>query len=178
MKSSSFNDIIKPIIVLVCICLVVSFLLAYVNGITEPIIEENARIKEAETIAAVMEGASGFTLLTDDEMGSAVKINGISKICKENSGLGYVIIAGNKGYGGTVTVTVGIDNSGKVIGLSADVGTETSGVGSKAGKSDYTDKYLGAVGSTNVDKISGATFSSTAVRNGVNQALLAFAEMN
>ncbi len=178
MKNSAFNDLIKPIIVLVCICLVVSFLLAYVNGITAPIIEENARIKEAETIAAVMEGSTGFELLSEEEMGGAAGIGGIQKIYRETSGMGYVIIAANKGYGGLVTVTVGLDNSGKVIGLSADVGTETSGVGSKAGLPNYTDKYLGASGEANVDKISGATFSSTAVRNGVNQALQAFNEIN
>ena len=34
----SFNEIIKPVLVLVCICLVVTALLAYINSVTSPII--------------------------------------------------------------------------------------------------------------------------------------------
>ena len=80
-----------------------------------------------------------------------------------------------QGFGGDVVVTVGIDGSGKVVGLSANVSTETSGVGSKAGLPAYTDKYIGLSGNANgVDKISGATYSSTAVRSGVNAALAAY----
>ena len=41
------KDIIKPIVVLTCICLVVTALLAYVNTVTSPIITE-AEQKAAE----------------------------------------------------------------------------------------------------------------------------------
>ena len=34
----SFNEIIKPVLVLVCICLIVTVLLAYINSVTSPII--------------------------------------------------------------------------------------------------------------------------------------------
>ena len=72
-------------------------------------------------------------------------------------------------------MTVGIDGSGKVVGLSANVSTETSDVGSKAGLPAYTDKYIGLSGNANgVDTISGASYSSSAVRNGVSAALAAY----
>ena len=173
MKTNTFNEMIKPLLVLVCICLVVSALLGVTNSITAPIIEENARKVAEETRMAVLEGSKSFTEIECD-----TEALGITSAYKEDSGLGYVITAANKGYGGDVTVTVGLDAEGKVVGLSANVSTETSGVGSKAGLSTYTDKYLGLSGNCDsVDTISGATYSSTAVKTGVNAALAAFGKI-
>ena len=48
----SFNEIIKPVLVLVCICLVVTALLAYINSVTSPIIAkaEQEKAKACNTI--------------------------------------------------------------------------------------------------------------------------------
>ena len=170
MKGKTFQEMIKPLIVLVVICLVVSALLGFTNSVTAPIVEENERIKAEETRQSVLAGAESFTEIDCD----AASL-GITSAYKEDSGKGYVITASRKGYGGQVVVTVGIDGNGKVVGLSANVSTETSGVGSKAGLPAYTDKYIGLSGSADgVDTISGATYSSTAVRNGVSAALAAY----
>ena len=170
MKGNTFQEMIKPLLVLVVICLVVSALLGFTNSVTAPIVEENERIAAEQTRKAVLAGAESFTEIDCD-----TEALGITSAYKEDSGKGYVITAGRKGYGGEVVVTVGIDGSGKVVGLSANVSTETSGVGSKAGLPAYTDKYIGLSGSADgVDTISGATYSSTAVRNGVTAALAAY----
>ena len=170
MKNNAFNEMIKPIIVLVAICLVVSALLGLTNSVTAPIIEENARIEAEQTRAAVLPGAAGFTEIDCD-----LAALGLTGAYKENSGLGYVVTAANKGYAGDVVVTVGMDNDGKIVGISADVGTETSGVGTKAGADGYLANYVGLTGNCDgVDTISNATFSSVAVKNGVNAALKAF----
>ena len=170
MKGNTFQEMIKPLLVLVVICLVVSALLGFTNSVTAPIVEENERIAAEQTRKAVLAGAESFTEIECD-----AEALGITSAYKEDSGKGYVITAGRKGYGGQVVVTVGIDGSGKVVGLSANVSTETSGVGSKAGLPAYTDKYIGLSGSADgVDTISGATYSSTAVRNGVSAALAAY----
>ena len=170
MKGNTFQEMIKPLLVLVVICLVVSALLGFTNSVTAPIVEENELIAAEQTRKAVLAGAESFTEIECD-----AEALGITSAYKEDSGKGYVITAGRKGYGGQVVVTVGIDGSGKVVGLSANVSTETSGVGSKAGLPAYTDKYIGLSGSADgVDTISGATYSSTAVRNGVTAALAAY----
>jgi len=171
MKNNSvWQDLLKPVIVLVIICAVVAGLLGVVNSITAPIITENARVKAEQTRIAVLPGATSFTEVSCD----TAALNIVSAH-KENSGLGYVITAAFKGYGGLVTVTVGIDNDGKIVGLVADVSTETSGVGSKAGQQTYLDKFMGQTKDVSgVDTITSATYSSSAVRNGVNAALKAF----
>ena len=43
-NNSTWNDILKPVVVLTVICFVVSGLLGLTNSITAPIIEENARL--------------------------------------------------------------------------------------------------------------------------------------
>jgi electron transport complex protein RnfG len=170
MKNEVFKEYIKPFVVLVCICLVASFLLSYTNGVTAPIIEENDKIAAENTRSEVMPGATGFTEVECD-----TESLDVDSVYKENSGLGYVIASSHKGYGGLVTVTVGIDNDGCIVGIKANVSTETTGVGSKAGTTAYLSKYMGISGSAaDIDTISNATYSSSAVKNGVNAALNAF----
>jgi len=172
-KDNVWQDLLKPVLVLLVICSVVAVLLGYVNSITAPIIEENALKKAEETRIAVLPGATSFVEANCDAASF-----GIDNAYKETSGLGFVITASYKGYGGYVTVTVGIDNDGKIVGLAADVSTETSGVGSKAGDESYINKFMGASGNVdNVDTITSATYSSSAVKNGVNAALKAYAAL-
>lgn len=172
-KATTFQEMIRPLLVLVAICLVVSALLAYTNSVTAPIIEENKRIAAEQTRKAVLNGAQSFTEIECDTAAL-----GITGAFREDNGKGYVITAANKGYGGLVEVTVGLDTDGRIIGLSADVSKETSGVGSKAGADDYIARFIGlSSDGSSVDKISGATYSSAAVKAGVDAALTAFAEI-
>ncbi|MBO4838396.1 MAG: FMN-binding protein [Lachnospiraceae bacterium] len=173
MKSTVFRDMVKPVLVLTVICLVAAALLSAVNGKTAPVIEENARIKADATRREVLPGANSFTEVDCDL--AALDITGAYK---EDSGLGYVISSAHKGYGGDVTVTVGISPEGQIVGLNVDVPAETTGVGSKAGRADYVARFIGLSGdSSSVDTISGATYSSTAVKAGVDAALAAFGKI-
>ena len=171
-NNSAWQDFFKPVIVLLCISLAAAVLLGFVNSKTEPVIQENARIKAEATRAAVLPGAKGFEAIEAD-----YAVYDIDSIYKETSGLGYVITSSKKGYGGDVTVTLGLDPNGKIVGISADVSTETQGVGSKTGDAKFLDKFLGLSGNdaaSGVDSITGASYSSAAVKNAVNAALNAF----
>ena len=172
-KENTFHEMIRPLLILVAICLVVAALLAVTNSVTAPIIAENKRVAAEQTRRAVLADAESFTEIACDTAAL-----GITGAFREDSGKGYVITAAHKGYGGPVEVTVGLDADGKIIGLSVDVSKETSGVGSKAGADDYITRFIGLGGdSKGVDTISGATYSSAAVKAGVDAALAAFAEI-
>ena len=169
-KGNVWEDLLKPVIVLLCISLAVAVLLGFVNSKTEPIIQENARVKAEQTRSAVLPGAKGF-----EEIEGNFTALDIDSAYKETSGLGYVLTSSHKGYGGDVVVTVGLDPDGKIVGISADVKTETQGVGSKTGEAKYLDQYLGQSGpAASVDTLTGATYSSNAIRNSVNAILAAF----
>ena len=171
-KSNVWQDLLKPVVVLLCIALAAAALLGFVNSKTEPIIKENARIKAEQTRAAVLAGAKGF-----EEIKGDYAVYDIDSIYKETSGLGYVLTSTHKGYGGDILVTVGLDPDGKIVGISADVKTETQGVGSKTGEAKYLDKFLGLSGSeagSAVDSLTGASYSSSAIKNSVNAIMNAF----
>ena len=170
MKSKTFNEMIRPVLVLTVICLIAAALLAGVNSLTSPIITENARVKAENTRKEVLPGAGSFTAIDCD-----LAAMDLTSAFKEDNGLGYVFTSSHKGYGGPVVVTVGVSPKGEIIGLNVDVSTETTGIGSKAGRADYVDRFIGLSGDiSQVDSISGASYSSNAVKAGVEAALAAF----
>ena len=56
-KNSKFNELVKPFLVLVGICLVVSVLLGYTNRVTAPVIEANELAQAEATLRPTKENA-------------------------------------------------------------------------------------------------------------------------
>ena len=79
-----------------------------------------------------------------------------------------------KGYGGDIKVAVGINKNGALTGISIlDASNETPGLGAKVKEDDFTSQFAGVKASeldSQVDAISGATFSTNGVKNAVNAA--------
>ncbi|MBR6115411.1 MAG: FMN-binding protein [Oscillospiraceae bacterium] len=170
-NNSLWTDMLRPVVVLVVICLVASAALGFTNSKTAPIIEEN---KNAAAVAArrtALPAAEGFDeIAVSDELAA----RGVTGIYKSTNDVGYVVTAANKGYGGDVVVTVGFDPAGTILNVDADVSTETQGVGSKVGERTILDRFTGLSGSADdVTLRSGATYTSNAVRSSVNAAFAA-----
>lgn len=167
-KKSFFSETVKPVLVLVVICLVVSALLAVTNEITAPIIKQNAEEQALKDRQELLPDAVGFTEHTypDDR---------VKSVHVDTGGSGMIVVAGMTGYGGIVTTTVAIDMEGNVINMRVDASTETKGIGSKVADAAFTDKFVGYnAESGSVDIISGATYSSQTVIDSVNLALDAY----
>ena len=87
------------------------------------------------------------------------------------------------GFDNTITMMVGVDAEGKVLGISIIKHTETAGLGAVAAAGTpageaFRNEFVGATGSVSVSKdggeveaITGATITSRAVCVGVNAAL-------
>ena len=157
---------------------VVAALLACVNAVTAPVIEELNAAKTQEAISAVLPG--GFdTEITDftDESGI------VSKVYQGANG--YAVEVGPGGFDNTITMMVGVDNEGKVLGISIVSQTETAGLGAVAAAGTpkgiaFRDQFVGmsAENKILVEKdngevaaITGATITSRAICVGVNAAL-------
>lgn len=83
--------------------------------------------------------------------------------------------ASSKGYKGPVWVDVAFDTTGKILSLSVgnEKFQETDGVGTQVLEATFTDQFIGKqapVALEDVDTITGATVSSTAVVNAINKA--------
>ena len=99
----------------------------------------------------------------------------------------YVFDVQSAGYAGDVQLMIGIASDGTVAGIQVVSENETDGIGSNALTEDFFGTFTGlaAEGSlsldgsegTQVDGVSGATFTSTAVVEDLNIAFEAYAQL-
>ena len=163
-------------LILLAITSVVAACLAGVNAITKPIIDELNAAKTQEAIEKVLPG--GY----DEEItGYADETGLVSKVYKGANG--YAFEVKPSGFDNTITMMVGVDLEGKVLGISVVSHTETAGLGAVAAASTssgeaFRGQFVGQSGSVSVtkdggtlDAITGATITSRAVCAGVNAAL-------
>ena len=181
MKKENIVDyILRLALTLLAITAVVAAALAGVNSITAPAIAELNAQKTQEAIELVLPG--GGEEITDF---SATDL--VAKVYKGENG--YAVQTTPGGFDNTITMMVGVDNDGKVLGISIISHTETAGLGAVSAAStpageNFRGQFVGASGSVSVtkdggamDAITGATITSRAVCVGVNAALECVANM-
>lgn len=193
------NKIIKNALILMAITLVAGLLLGTVYGITkEPIAQAEAKA-EQEAYLAVFPGAEEFVEPEQkDELLAAAAdaltaagydstADTIENFYLVNNGgqiAGVVInLTSHEGYGGDINFSMGIDLEGTVKGVEILSISETAGLGMHATedsfKGQFRDKAVGqfvvtktgAAAENEIDAISGATFTSKAMTNGVNAGI-------
>ena len=164
----------KLTITLFSICAVVALLLGVVNSLTEPIIREMQEEKTAAAMAQV--------LVADEYVPvdvQAANVKAMYKAMADGEQIGFVAEVTTNGFGGAISMVVGVDMNGVVTGVSVTADKETANVGSKVTKNPAVlERFAGLSGTITVnsganrfDAVSGATVSSKAVTAGVNTAL-------
>ncbi len=175
------KEYLVPTLVLFIICLVAAALLGITNDVTAPVIEANAELARQNAMKEVLPSADSFGDTIECENGSCAVA-----YAADGSVAGYAVTAsGSGGYNGPVTLMVGIDSEGKVQNLSFLEIDETPSIGGKIPKNEgFLAQFKGIFGSAaltknggSVDAVSGATKTSTAVTNAVNNALLCYEEV-
>ena len=161
-KKSSFA---APIIVLVVICFVASAVLAGVFKITDPLIQSRAQEAANQAMTEVLPEGRDFQAFSGE------LVDGITAAYSTGNDAGTVSSTSFNGFGGAVKLMVGVDAEGKVTGIQVMEQSETPGVGSNALTTEYLAKYTGADSVDGIDAYSGATFTSKAVKRGVEAAL-------
>ncbi len=174
MKKLNLKEVLVPAIALFLFCLIATALLAGTNSITKDKIADNAVQTEIQSRKAVLSQGESYSEVTALENGVTYCIGTDT----DGNQVGYVFTAGAKGYGGTVTVMVGIDSEGKISGIEILSHSETPGLGANATKDDFKGRFVGKSGTLTVDKnsnegqnvqaITAATITSKAVTNAVN----------
>lgn len=111
--------------------------------------------------------------LTDDDV--AAYLPGATSITDVPGGKitdkGTVVYGAAQGLMSEVKVAVFFDTNDSIVGLVVDPADETPGIGTLAAEKDYTDLFIGVASADEVDVLSGATFTSTAVKDSVNIAI-------
>ena len=157
-----------PAIVLTSICLVVALALAAVNMFTAPIVEENNRQKEMESLRLAMPDGKDFTEVEGITLPDTVK-----SVYRESEGRGFVLLLSTTSQytsGDPMNITVGIGTDGKITGIRLTSYTESKDFG----KETYPDTYVGKDESLDgVKLVAGVTYSSTAFREAIKAAFRA-----
>lgn len=179
MKKIKVKDILVPTVALLLICLVATALLAFTNSVTAKKIQENSVQKENSSRALVLPEAAEFSEAQTLESGVSYCVG-----TKDSKEVGYVFTSGAKGYGGTVSVMIGMDEDGVITGIEILSHDETPGLGANSTKPEFKDRFKGKSGTLTVDKtsndgqnvqaITAATITSKAVVSAVNAATEAF----
>ena len=174
MKTGSIASyILRLALTLFTITAVVAAALAGVNSITAPAIDVQNVQKTQQAIELVLPGGGEEVDFPETDL--VTKVYG--------SDLGYAVQVTPGGFDNTITMMVGVDKAGNVLGISIINHTETAGLGAvaaagtPAGES-FRGQFVGQSGSVSVtkdggqiDAITGATITSRAVCAGVNAAL-------
>lgn len=103
---------------------------------------------------------------------------------RDNELVGYCVEVQTQGFGGPMTVLVGVDTNGEVTGVAVTDHKETLEMGTRAMEEGYLSRYVGksgtirSSGSNAVAAVSGATETSKAITACVNQALSIVANLD
>ena len=176
---STVKYVLRLALTLLVITAVVAGALAAVNSITAPAIAALNAQKTQDAIELVLPGGGEKVEFPETALVSTVYA----------SETGYAVEVTPGGFDNTITMMVGVDKAGSVLGISIIKHTETAGLGAvaaagtPAGES-FRNEFVGATGSVSVTKdggeveaITGATITSRAVCVGVNAALEVVAKM-
>jgi electron transport complex protein RnfG len=178
-RSSSLEMIVSVVIV----CALSAGGLALTYAVTKGRIAEQDRLASEKALKAAIPGATVFESVGSVDLAKAqaaageVPVYGVYSAGAGSQEVGWGIKVGPRGYGGPITMVVGLDRNGKVVGVSIVTMNETPGLGSQiVEKPGFLTQFIG-VDSANaeadvkkLDMITGASKSSRGVRHGVEAA--------
>lgn len=180
---SNKNDIIKPVAVLLAICIIIPLALSLTNRITKDKIAELDEKNSSETMASLIKADS----FTEEGFKDGENEFTYNLALKDGEIVGYIFKTAEKGYGGDVSVMTAVNVDGTVKSVAVlDVSNETPGLGQNAAKESFYTQYEGKTSGISllkngadsakneVNAVTGATITSTAVNKAVNQALKQF----
>lgn len=187
MKNIKLKEILIPTVSLFVICLCVTALLAVTNAVTKDAIAYQQELSAAESRQAVCPDAVDFEKVEYDVQG----VECYKALDESGNLIGYAISSASRGYGGDVKVMTGINaENGSVIAINVyDNSGETPGLGVNTSGEKFTSQFAGLSSGTGVtvdkdagknpdsvavDSVTGATISSRAVVDAVNQAFDAY----
>ncbi len=156
---------IKNLAVFVCICTVITLLLAITNSVTAPVIDKNQNAAANAALLEVMPEGKGFEVADIAEL---TLPGTVTEVHKETSGLGYVVKLITAGYGTDFVIMCGVTSDGVVSGAVCLSSNETLSKEKTYGE-NFKDKD--AAGVDAVDIIAGATKTTEAYKNAVKDAL-------
>lgn len=196
------KNLLKDILVFVVITVAASLSLAMVNSITkDPIARQNEKIIQDSYRSVFKEGQNfdnnkqinqlvkNFPNVIKDKKynfgENGIVIDDVLVVTNDKKELiGHVVkVTTEDGYGGDITLVVGIDTNNEITGIEVLSIDETVGLGMNAKNDNFKNQYYyksvtdfkitktGKQNEDEIDALSGATITSSAFNNAINGAL-------
>ncbi len=171
------NPVVLSLVLLV-ISLVVAVLLAFTNAVTKDKIAENTLAEQNEAKRQVMAETTEFL----DMNYQSGNVKAVYQATKGEKMVGWCVNVTPNGYGGAIDMMVGINPDMSVSGIKVVSDSETAGLGAKAKDALFSEQFKEKMTPLSVIKngkaeddeivaITGATITSAAVVQGVNDAI-------
>ena len=170
------GDIVKLALRLFIFALVASVLLAVTNEITKGPIEQQKLASKMAALNTVLPGCEyeqiAYEGISDDSVLDEIFVGKNA----DGSIKGYALTANPQGYGGEIPITLGVSEEGYVTQVYVGSLQETQGLGSRVGDDAFKEQFIAIAADpdtlrSDVDTIAGATISSTAFVNAVQEML-------
>lgn len=179
MKKFSFKEVGIPTITLFLIAAICTAILAVTDMVTAPKIAENNAQAEIAARQLVFTDAKDFS-----DVKTVNEATYVEALDENGNTVGYVFTTSSKGYGGEIKIMTGIGADGKVTGLEILSIEETAGLGMNAKKDEFKNQYIfntgdftvvkSDAGENEIQALTGATITSQAVTDAVNNAVELF----
>lgn len=156
---------LSPIMFITLVVLISVTLLTITEGFTSA----QLRSQLAKKIEAI------FPEMTDYEFK-----DDIYTLYTDGNKIGYAFLATGNGYGGEISILVGLEDAETLKGIMILSHNETPGLGARITESDFTDRFIGLniddialrQEGGQIDGLTGATISSKAVADAVRETAM------
>lgn len=170
------KETIKLGMILLIITVISAGVLAVSNNLTKDKIAEIEMEGSIVALKQVFGEDSKFKPLDEGKLSEIIASNSaiieIFEVYKNDNLNAYAIKTNSSGFAGDLVTLTGFSLEGNVIGMRLLEHSETKGIGSKAEEPSFAEKFVGKTvdSEITVDIISGATYTSKGVLDGVNIA--------
>ncbi|HIS98854.1 MAG TPA: FMN-binding protein [Candidatus Faecaligallichristensenella faecipullorum] len=169
------REVVKLSVRLLLFALIAGLLLALTNEVTKGPIAQRQQETLNQARAQVLPEAQEFVEMDIRNPEQYPDITAIYEGKNGDETVGYAFTLAPQGYKAAIEMTLGINSAGAITELMVNSQEETAGLGTQVTEEPFLSQFWGmAAGSeavsSGVDTITGATISSTAVKNAVAQA--------
>jgi electron transport complex protein RnfG len=133
------RTILIPAFVLTVATFIAALSLSHIREVTQPRIEKQQREKQQRALSTVLPGFEVKEKITADIDGKEFTYWPAEK----DGSKGYAFISSEPGYSGDIRVMVGVNERGKVLGISILQQTETPGLGARCTEVASTTTFFG-----------------------------------
>lgn len=174
------DSIIKNALILCGITLVAGILLGLTYNVTKQPIQEQEKLQLDNALNMVLENAHFSEV---EKQSESKAITNVYQAKRQEEVIGYAFqLETTEGYGDKIRLVVGL-SQGRITGIDIVKQAETPGLGAESDQPTFKNQFIGkaiellnlvkgeGTAAQDIDAISGATITSRAVTNAVNEAI-------